>query len=42
MDVEKIPFESPLNEGKSHPEGLSDRALHNLNDILKTDATRAL
>jgi hypothetical protein len=25
-DVEKIPFESPLSEGKSHPEGLSGRA----------------
>jgi hypothetical protein len=24
--LEKIPFESPLNEGKSHPEGLSGRA----------------
>jgi hypothetical protein len=26
-DIEKIPFESPLNEGKPHPEGLSSRAL---------------
>ena len=24
-DVEKIPFESPLNECESHPEGLSSR-----------------
>jgi hypothetical protein len=40
-DVEKIPFERPLSECKSHPEGLSGRVLDNLNGIPKTDAPRA-
>ena len=40
-DVEKIPFESPLGEGKAHPEGLSGQAFDNLSGIPKTDVGRA-
>jgi hypothetical protein len=40
-DVEKIPFESPLSEGKSHPGGLPGQALDNLSGTPEIDVVRA-